>query len=445
MHQALRLSSTFALTAVLSLSLSAKTAEKQSQYMGDDAHAYFKADVLRLDPEAIILPESAVTFRLEDLNKIYSVPARKNPKQAIYLEKFTQWIEPITPPSMPANLNIPLDAMEVREPQGEVQVALPTAPAAFNNVTDGMIIPNGSVLKTSNGTVAILFGGVDSARLAPHSQAAVQMTVKPGARDAEVDIHAGIVFSKVGQRIGEKESYAVKTPFGTASAHGTDFVTVALADRVDVWVAQGTVELIAPDGRKIASAESDGKGQLKVMRNPVAKDAEAALTESSQSLTPLLAFLPMANQKIKTLYDRMKGGAKLTPTENNYLARIRKVPSLTRLTFIPPPTPPPAPVSVTPPPVVHPRHVPKVKAAASKPVVAVAEEKSPAKPTGPVTTPDPNSLSAPLAPKKPIDANPDVPSVRPQKLSLDLRTQDTSTTNSNDNPTKPTIPDNTVP
>ena len=112
-----------------------------------------------------------------------------------------------------------------------------------------MTLPNGSILRTGeSGSVAVLFGGVDSVRLAPNTLAAVQMNVAGGMRDVEVDIRDGMVFSKVGPRMGEKQGYAVHTPFGDATAHGTDYVTVVYPARVDVWVAQGTVELQAPDG-----------------------------------------------------------------------------------------------------------------------------------------------------------------------------------------------------
>ena len=162
--------------------------------------------------------------------------------------------------------------MQVREPHGNVEVALPTAPANFRSVDSDMTLPNGSVLKTGdNASVAVLFGGVDSVRLAPNSQAAVQMTVVPGHRDAEVDIQDGIVFSKVGQRIGEKESYEVKTPFGTATAHGTDFVTVVLPQRVDVWVAEGTVGLESPIGQ---TASASGRGQRSVQGHALSRRVE---------------------------------------------------------------------------------------------------------------------------------------------------------------------------
>jgi hypothetical protein len=328
MQHVLRLTTVLTLAA-LAWPLRAESSGDTAEYKQADTSFYLKSDVLLAEPDAVILAPDAVT----DIGGSYLVPVHRHAR-VVYLQQFHDWIEPITPPSMPANLNIPPNAMQVREPQGDVRVALPSAPADFHSVEEGMTLPNGSVLKTGdNGSVAVLFGGVDSVRLAPDSQAAVQMAVAPGRRDAEIDIHSGIVFSKVGQRIGEKESYEVHTPFGTASAHGTDFVTVVLAQRVDVWVAGGTVELVsAADQRQSVSVGENGA--FKVMRSPAAGDEAMARTESAESLTTILNFIPMANQKLKVLSERTQSGAKLTPTEQAYVGRIRKIPALIKLAAI---------------------------------------------------------------------------------------------------------------
>ena len=398
--------------------------EQQSEYKQADTSFYPRTDVFGADPSAIVLQPGAAT----NIGGSYLITTRANPPQVVYLQETHDWIEPITPPSEPASLNIASDAMQVREPQGSVQVALPSAPADFHDAQAGMTIPNGSVLRTGdNASVAVLFGGVDSVRLAPNSQAAVQMNVTGGKRDVEVDVRDGMVFSKVGQRIGEKEAYAVHTPFGNATAHGTDYVTVVYPQRVDVWVASGTVELAAPDGTKQVTISS-GHEPLKVMRNPAASDAKTALAESAESLTALLNFIPMANQKLKALADRTRSGAHLTPTEQDYVSRVRKVPSLIKLATInappapvatitpvpasvelpkpvvvsTPPVPKPAPralpvetapVAATPPPKPAPRALPVLI-----PPVAVAPPPSKLKPKPVVSAPAPIKMS----PYKPV-------------------------------------------
>jgi hypothetical protein len=371
--------------------------EQQSEYKQSDTNYYPGSDVFKADPSAIILRPGAAT----DIGSSYLVTTRANPPPVVYIQKTHDWIEPITPPSEPASLNIPGDAMQVREPQGNVEVALPSAPADFHSVDSGTTLPNGSVLRTGdNGSVAVLFGGVDSVRLAPNSQAAVQMSVTAGRRDAEVDVRGGMVFSKVGQRIGEKEAYAVHTPFGIASAHGTDYVTVVYPQRVDVWVASGTVELAAPDGTKQLTI-STGHEPLKVMRNPTAPDAKTGLAESAESLTALLNFIPMANQKLKALADRTRSGAHLTATEQDYVGRVRKVTSLIKLATInapavpvaaPAPVAPPKPVVATLPP------TPKPAPRALPVVTAPVKVTPPPKPKPVVSVPAPVKMS----PYKPV-------------------------------------------
>jgi hypothetical protein len=383
--------------------------EQQSEYKQADTNFYPRTDVFGADPGAIILQPGAAT----NIGSSYLITTRANPPPFVYLQQTHDWIEPITPPSEPASLNIASDAMQVREPQGSVQVALPSAPADFHDAQAFMTIPNGSVLRTGeNSSVAVLFGGVDSVRLAPGSQAAVQMNVTGGKRDVEVDVRGGMVFSKVGQRIGEKEAYAVHTPFGDATAHGTDYVTVVYPQRVDVWVASGTVELTAPDGTKQVTVSS-GHEPLKVMRNPPAPDAKSALAESAESLTALLNFIPMANQKLKALADRTRSGAHLTPTEQDYVSRVRKVPSLIKLATINVPLAPvatitpaaPKPMIVSTPPVAKlaPRALPVVIA----PVAATPSSK-PAPRALPVVLPPVAVVPPPVKPKPVVVAPPPV-------------------------------------
>jgi hypothetical protein len=300
----------------------------QSEYKQADTNYYLSSDLFLADPSVCIVKPDDVT----NMGGSYLLTTQPHAPQVVYLQQTHDWLEPITPPNMPASLNCPSEQMQVREPQGSVQVALPSAPASFQDVKSGMAIPNGSVLRTGdNSSVAVLFGGVDSVRLAPGTRAAVQMNITGGVRDVEVDTRGGMVFSKVGQRAGEREAYAVHTPYGIASAHGTDYVTVVLGHRVDVWVAQGTVELASPDGETQITV-STGNEPLKVMRFPLADSVAAANADSAQSLTALLNFIPMANQKLAALASRSQSGREpLTDKEKEYIGRIRHVTSLIKL------------------------------------------------------------------------------------------------------------------
>lgn len=323
-----------------------KSSAKDAEYKRADANFYLQTDVLRAEPKAVIVPSGSYIHKGDS----YFLPARPKPAKDIYIQVTNDWIEPITPPDMPASLGVAADVMQIREPQGDVQVALPSAPANFVPATDGMTIPNGSVIKTGDGgTAAVLFGGVDSARFTPHSEAAVQQTVTPQLRSTEIDLKSGAVFSKVGQRIGEKQDYEVKTPFGVAAARGTDFVTVAMPARTDVWVAQGVVQMNQPDGKLAGTVRSDGQGALKIIRFPAMKDMHDAMMAGAETMTAAMDFIPTINMKVKALRDQMAQGVKLSARQMDYLGRIKKVPCLIKLALVEPPAPP-APAPPPPPP-----------------------------------------------------------------------------------------------
>lgn len=311
-----------------------------SEYKRSDTNFYPKGDIVKSHSSAIIIPIGGYSQKDDSY---FFTPKKKAPKE-MYVETLNDWIEPITPPDMPASLGVPPDAMQIREPQGDVQIALPSAPANFAQATDGMTIPNGAVVKTGgNGTAAVLFGGVDSARLMPNSEAAMQQTVTAQSRSAEVDLTTGGVFSKVGTQEGVTGEYEVHTPFGNAIAHGTDFVTIISGSRTDVWVAQGTVQLEHPDSKIGDAVASDGTGPLKIMRFPGISDPHQSVLADIETLTEVMNFIPLANQKIKALRDKMNSGATLTDNEQAYLKRIKQVPCLVKLALVEPPAPPPAP------------------------------------------------------------------------------------------------------
>jgi biopolymer transport protein ExbD len=316
-----------------------RTTHPVAEYKRADANFYPKSEFLKADPTAVIIPKSNYT---QNGDSYFFTPKIRAPK-AIYVEALNDWIEPITPPDGPVAM--PPDAIQIREPQGDVQAALPSAPANFSPVTDGMTLPNGAVVKTgANGTAAVRFGGVDSARLMPNSAAAVQQTVTAQSRSAEVDLTIGGVFSKVGTQVGVQGSYEVHTPFGNSRAQGGDFVTITTSAGTDVWIAQGTVYLEHPEIAETMTI--DGAGPLKIIHFPQISDPHLAMMADAETLTAILNFIPLANQKIKALRDRIANGGTLTANEQAYLNRIKQVPSLIKLALVTPPKP--APTLATP-------------------------------------------------------------------------------------------------
>jgi hypothetical protein len=367
----------------------AKTSTQESEYKAD-AGLYWRNDVVKSDPTVKI-------FTADDFVKkgdSWFMLTHGQPPKEVYIEETQDWIEPITPPTMPTSLGIAPDAMQIREPRGDVEVALPGSPTTFSPAQDSVAIPNGSIVKTgANSTAAVLFGGVNSARLLPNSEAVVSQTVTPTLRTTLVDLKSGAVFSKVGTREGDpqKQDYEVHTFNGNAAAKGTDFVTVALPLRTDVWVAQGTVELIDAGGRVLDSVTGDGTGALKVERLPLLDDAVRAMTADEESLTIILNFIPTANIKLKALREALANGARPTANEKAYLKRIKKVSSLMRLTLVePPPPPPPPPLASAP--------VKLRKLSIAEPTIELKLPAPPKLDTRPIPSPAPGASPTPLPP-----------------------------------------------
>jgi biopolymer transport protein ExbD len=360
-------------------SVAPASSPKEADYKRSDTHFYLKSDVLKAFPGAVILPLGSYT----QTDDTYTVtPKRKAPK-TVWIEVSNDWIEPVTAPDAPATLAMAPDAMQVREPQGDVQVALPSAPASFAPATDGMTIPNGAVIKTgADGTAAVLFGGVNSARLIPGSEAAVQQTVTDKTRTTEIDLTAGAVFSKVGKQEGVTQDYKVHTPFGVAAARGTDFVTVAMPKRTDVWIAQGTVELDQTNGEKVGRVSSEGTGSLKIIRFPAMTGAHDTMMANAETMTAAMDFIPMADKKIEALRNKLSAGTTLTPGEQAYLTRIKQVPCVIKLALVEPLAPPPPPPR--PAPLPEPTPVPATPAVAPAPAAPTTDVTPAAPPAAPV-------------------------------------------------------------
>ncbi len=378
---------------------------QEVEYRRADANFYLRSSVLQADDGAAIVAPADYTQK----GDTYEVAIHHKAPHDLYVQVTNDWLEPITPPSMPASLDIAPNVMQIREPHGDVTVELPSNPDHFVPVTDRMVLPNGSVVKTGDdASTAVLFGGINSARLTPHSWAEMQQTVTPKLRETEVDLRSGAVFSKVGLRPGERQSFRVKTPFGIARARGTDFLTVTGPDHVDVFVAQGTVELDNARGDFLAETKSAGQGALQLLqsrRKSTGRKAPPATV--TDELTMAMNFIPTVDLKIKALRDQVAQGGKLSDRETAYLKLIRKVPSLIKLTMVAPPAPPippPAPVAPPTPPAAPPMPLPTATtdtapAPTPAPVAAAMTNSAPAVPPMPLptatTTPAPVTAPGP--------------------------------------------------
>jgi biopolymer transport protein ExbD len=389
MHDRMRLVSAGCLVLALFVAVPARSkppGSKEVEYKRADSNFYFTRDVKASDPDAVILPETS--FRQQDSSYFY-VPRRKAPHE-IYVKEMVDWLEPVTPPSMPLTpegLGIAPDAMQIREPQGDVTVALPDKPSNFFPATNRMSLPDGAIVKTGDdGTTAVLLGGINSLRLAPNSQASVEQTVTPDLRSTRVDLKAGAAFSKVGLRPGAEQDYEVRTEAGTVKVKGTDFLTVVGVDHTNVFLVQGVVEFDGPDGQRLALAKSNGSGEPQIIQSELAaRGGKGAPPPVIGEATLAFDFIPTVNVKVKALREKEAAGTTLTPEEKQYLSLLRRVPVLIKLSLVEPPPPPalePA-ASTAPPPAIEPAAAvapPAPQPAPPAPEKEVVKETPPAKP-----------------------------------------------------------------
>jgi hypothetical protein len=115
-------------------------------------------------------------------------------------------------------------------------------------------------------------------------------------------------------------------------------------------MAQGTVELVPTSGSQTAAetVTADGTGELKVLHYPPISDPHSLTLGDAVTLTALMNFIPMANQKTKSLRDKMARGVALTTAEQDYLQRIKEIPCVIKLALVEPapaPKPKPAPLA----------------------------------------------------------------------------------------------------
>lgn len=131
------------------------------------------------------------------------------------------WSEPVTPPGgSPPHVGI--NEMKLVEVQGSVSIKM--ADGSVRQGDEGMLLPSGSTVVTSEASSAAVFmGGVNSVRLLPASDAQFVQHLNGSLRKTSIDLHQGTVFSRVGRRPNETQDYEVRTPEGVAAARGTEF------------------------------------------------------------------------------------------------------------------------------------------------------------------------------------------------------------------------------
>jgi hypothetical protein len=238
----------------------------------------------------------------------------------IWIERSGDWIEPANAIQKSRRLEVNPTEMKLTELDGVVDVTL--ADGSSMKGTEGMVVPEGATLRTStSGTAAVILGGVSSVRLIGGTEVSVSQQVGEGnLRNTTINLTKGGVFSRVGQRLSETQSFKVKTPFGIAAAKGTDYVTIALPQRMDVWIAQGTVQVEDNKGTIVGTVSGE-PGAVKILRSPVLTEPSEVAEANSLTMGAAVDVIPGLNKKLAAI--RLADPALLTPDEKAFLAQVR--------------------------------------------------------------------------------------------------------------------------
>ncbi len=285
------------------------------------------ADVRASDLSAIILRPGEAK---QDGDR-WQLTALPPGPDAVWLEESHDWIEPLTSADPAKRVKVKPGEMRVVDTHGEAWVRTAESLDKGATARKGALFAEGAILSTGgNGSAAVMLGGFCSVRLAPSSEAKIQMQVAGGKRTIRVELIQGAAFCKVGRRTGEVQDFQVRTSFGTATADGTDFAVVQFPQRTEVWVVEGKVSV--SDGSCDAFVVAPHDGVPGVERTPFGRvDPAQGRTANQETLTALLRLTPVLNRQSTALREKMQKGRPLSESEQSYLARVPQIKIVRRL------------------------------------------------------------------------------------------------------------------
>lgn len=236
----------------------------------------------------------------------------------IWIEIMGEWIEGVSCINKP-------NEIKLTEVWGDVKLTIPGQNQPIQAKND-MIVPSGTkfVLGKGKSQVAADIGNSHSVRFMPHSEATISRTLTPKSDKVSVDLKKGAAFSKVKQK-GSTVDFRIVTPQGVAAARGTDYATIVLPNKTDVWVAKGTVEMLTPDGSSADKVSTKSPENIKVLRYPPEKNSTEHLKANLHSFTLATELIPQFNCKAMEIRQKLSEGKTITREEASFLLSIKKL------------------------------------------------------------------------------------------------------------------------
>jgi hypothetical protein len=274
--------------------------------------AFLATDIQRLEPDALII-RAGDHVRVGNGHAVRKDAARG--KSSVYLEIIGDWIEPVVAAPSPGIIRLALV-------QGTVEAAPPGQPEAFAPVAVGTELAPGTFLRTGpDSQAAVTLGNRSTARFIAGTTGQIEFATTPeGTERTRLKLKGGAVFSRI-KSFNKDVDYQVQTPLAIAAARGTDFVTVALPTVTDVWIAEGTVELLTPEGQSIGRVSADEPGALKIIRSPAAPDVPADVAANTLTMSVAMSLIPSLNQNAS----EYRAATQPTPEQIAYLGEVRRV------------------------------------------------------------------------------------------------------------------------
>lgn len=277
--------------------------------------AFLESDVYVLEKQPVIVrPGQYIrndsTFLIDD-------KAIGNADE-VYIEVVGDWIEPIP-------LTTQANSIRVAVIQGEAEWASPESPEEFSPLSEGQEIPVGSRLRVGEaGCIGLDVGGRHAVCLTPGAEGVILRDLSRPEDQIEIVLSKGAVFSHVNLK-GLPTDYRIRTPHGVAAARGTDYVTVALPDVTDVWIQEGTVELLDLNDNSVGTVSSTDGGAPKIIRFPPAADDLARIEANSATLTAAATLIPQLNIRLPKLKAKQARGEALTDEERSFLNKSKRM------------------------------------------------------------------------------------------------------------------------
>jgi hypothetical protein len=221
------------------------------------------------------------------------------------------WAEPVTSPSG-ARPEVASNQMKLIELKGSVSVTPPGG--ASLDATDGMLVPSGSTIRTSDGSaVALFMGGVNSIRLMPDTEIQVTQQVTGSMRKTIVALREGTIFNRVGHQKGEAQNYQVESPEGVAIAKGTEFADSIAGSHHYVFVVKGVVAMLM---------NGIQTGNLTPTTSHLAFGSMPPADDGDKILFAILTALQPFQSELKTVIAHINAGT-ATPAELGYFDSLR--------------------------------------------------------------------------------------------------------------------------